>query len=102
MPAICPGAALQQYVEAVRTCHWDMGRGYLCPVIDVGGPVEAAKREVAMTPQLMTKRLKAHAGIAGQRGQRLHHAFVSGRCCGIPSVKWSLGIGDYEARISEA
>lgn len=35
-------------------------------MIDVDGPIEAAKRDAAMTSlQLMTGRLKAHAGYAG-------------------------------------
>lgn len=61
-PTICPVAALQQYVEAVRTCQWDMGRGYPFPAIKVDGPIQATKRDAAMTPQLMTGRMKAHTG----------------------------------------
>lgn len=74
MPAICPVAAVQQYFEAVRTCNWEMGRGYLFPVIDVDGSTEAAKREVSMTPELMTAWLKFYAGRAGvaDKGHTMH------------------------------
>lgn len=60
--AIFPVATLQQYVEAVRTCQWGMGRGYLFPNIEVDGPIQVAKRDVVMTPQLMTRQMKAGAG----------------------------------------
>lgn len=64
IPAICPVAAIQ--VEAVPcTCKWDMGWDFLSPVMEADGPIEVAKQEVAMTPQLMTGQLKVHAGHTG-------------------------------------
>lgn len=68
---LCPRFVQQEHssnrLKPYVLCQWDMGGCYLFPAIDVEGPVQAAKRDVAMTltPQLMIGRLKAHAGHAG-------------------------------------
>ena len=79
LPAIGPVAALATYFDAAHSCGWNLGRGYLFPQVDHTLPLPTARWDRAMSPQLMTARLRHHMETAGLTNKKYTmHSFRVG------------------------
>ena len=65
MPDACAVAALEQYGQAMRSCGWKAGQGFLFPEIKTTGDIGQARGDRAMAPRAMTARLQKYAQSAG-------------------------------------
>ena len=61
----CPVEALEVYKEAMASCGWQGGQGFLFPEIKARADVKNARGERPVLSRVMSSRLKVYATAAG-------------------------------------